>query len=111
MGLQGAITRGKLLLIGIEEFEILLEHEHVFGAVVPAQGGDDLGLGRVTPEVAMLGEVLGIALAGDDVAEDSQAGDTVMSRSLPGGSCAFHLDQRFLHGLARGHPRSRNHAW
>ena len=101
MGLDGAITRGKLLLIGIEEFEILLEHEDVFGAVVPAQGGDDLGLGRVTPDVAMLGEVLRIALAGDDVAEDAQAGDTGDvaddQRQLH-----VHLDQRFLHALHEG---------
>ena len=47
---MAAITRGELLLIDVEEFEILLEHEDVFGAVVPAQGGDDLGLGGATPD-------------------------------------------------------------
>ena len=49
----------------------------------------------------MLGEVLGIALAGDDVAEDSQAGDTGdvadYQRQLH-----VHLDQRFLHALHEG---------
>ena len=103
MGLDGAITRGELLLIDIEEFQILLEHEDVFGAIVPAQSGDELGLGCATPDIAMLREVLRIALAGDDVAEDPQAGDTGdvadHQRQLH-----VHLDQRFLHAL---HERTR----
>ena len=70
----------------------------MLGPVVAGQGGDDLGLRRVTPVVAMLGEVLGIALARDDVAEDAQAGDAGDvaddQRQLH-----VHLDQRFLHAL------------
>ena len=103
MALDGAITRGELLLIGVEEFQILLEHEDVFGAIVPAQSGDELGLGCATPDIAMLREVLRIALAGDDVAEDPQAGDpgdvADHQRQLH-----VHLDQGFLHPL---HERAR----
>lgn len=43
--LDGGIARGELLLIDVEEFEILLEHEDVFGAVVTGEGRDDLGFG------------------------------------------------------------------
>ena len=53
VGLDGDIARGELLLIRVEEFEVLLEDEDVFGAVVAGEGGDDLGLGRATPIVAM----------------------------------------------------------
>ena len=49
------VARGELLLIGVEEFEVLLEDEDVFGAVVARERGDDLGLGGVTPIVAMRG--------------------------------------------------------
>ena len=88
MALDGAITRGELLLIGVEEFQILLEHEDVFGAIVPAQSGDELGLGCATPDIAMLREVLRIALAGDDGAEDRRPVTPVMSLTTSG-SCTF----------------------
>src|SRR3972149_5720751 len=55
MGLDGAVAGGDLLLIGVEELKVLLEYEHVFGAIVAGQGGDDLRLGCATPVVTMLG--------------------------------------------------------
>lgn len=70
MPLDGSIAGGQVPLIDVEELEILLEDEEVLGAIVAGQGGDDLGLRRVTPVVPMLGELLRGALAGHDVAED-----------------------------------------
>jgi hypothetical protein len=65
---------GELPLIDVEEFEILLEDENVFRAIVARQGCHDLGLRRAAPIVTMLGELMRIAVAGDDVAEDPEAG-------------------------------------
>ena len=59
--------------IDVEAFEILLQHEEVVGLIVAGQRGDDLGLGRVTVRIAMLGQALGIALSRHDVPEDPQA--------------------------------------
>jgi hypothetical protein len=56
VGLDGGVTRGELPLIRVEELEVLLEHEDVFGAVVAGEGGRDLGLRRATTMVAMPGE-------------------------------------------------------
>lgn len=39
-GLDGHVARGELSLMAVEEFEILLEREDVFGAIVAGQGGD-----------------------------------------------------------------------
>jgi hypothetical protein len=47
MGFDRAIAGGELLLIRVEAFEVLLQHEEVLGAVVAGQGGHDLGLRRV----------------------------------------------------------------
>ena len=51
--LDRGIARGELLLIDVEEFEVLLQHEDVFGAVVAGERGDDLGLGRAAAIIAM----------------------------------------------------------
>ena len=59
-----------LPLIEVEEFEILLQDEDVFGAVIAGQGRPDLGLRRAASIITMLGELMRIAVAGDDVAED-----------------------------------------
>ena len=59
-----------MTLIRVEELEVLLEHEDVFGAVVARQGGHDVHLRGVTAMVAMPGELLRVPVAGDDVAED-----------------------------------------
>ena len=101
MGFHGDIARRELPLIEIEEFEVLLEGEEVFGPIVTGQGGDDLGLGRVTPIVPMVGQLRWVALAGHDVAQDAQAGHSGNvadhQRELH-----VHLDQRFLHALHEG---------
>ena len=101
MGFHSDIARRELPLIDIEEFEVLLEGEEVFGPIVAGQGGDDLGLGRVTPIVPMVGQLLGVALPGHDVAQDAQAGHSGNvadhQRELH-----VHLDQRFLHALHEG---------
>ncbi len=101
MGFEGTVARRELPLIAIEEVEVLLEHEDVFGAIVAGQGRDDLGLGRVTPIVPMLGELLRVALPGDDVAQDAQArhpGDVADDQR----QLHVHLDQRLRHALHEG---------
>ncbi len=72
VGLNGDVARRELLLIGVEEFEVLLEDEEALGAIVGRQGGDDLVLGRLTAAVPMLRELVRVALAGHDVAADAQ---------------------------------------
>lgn len=47
----------------------------MLGAVVPGEGGRDLGRRGLTPVVAMLGEGVGVGTTRDDVAENAQAGD------------------------------------
>jgi hypothetical protein len=74
VSLDGDIAGGELPLIDVEEFEVLLEHEDMFGAVVAGEGRDDLGFGRATPIVAMRGQLMGIAVPGHDVPEDAQTG-------------------------------------
>ena len=91
-----AIARGEVPLIDVKEVEILLQHKDVLGAIVPGQGGDDLGLGGVTPVVPMPGELVRVALASDDVAENPEArhpGDVADDQR----ELHVHLDQRFLH--------------
>jgi len=60
VGLDRGIARGQLALIGVEEFEILLQDEDVLGAVMPGEGGRDLGRRGLTPVVAMLGKGVGV---------------------------------------------------
>ena len=69
------------MLIGVEEFEVLLEHEDILGPVVPGEGGRDLGRRGLTPVVPMLREGLAVRLAANDVRENAQAGDTTTLRS------------------------------
>lgn len=66
---EGRVAGRQLPLIRIEQVEGLLQDEDVFAAIVSGEGGDDLGLGRVTPIVPMLGELLRVPLAGDDQGE------------------------------------------
>ena len=49
MRLNRSIARGQLVLIGVEQFEVLLEHKDVLGPVMPGEGGRDLGLRGLTP--------------------------------------------------------------
>jgi hypothetical protein len=53
----------------------VLQHEEVFGPVMPGERCRDLGVRRATPNVPMLREGVGISLAGDDIAQNAQAGD------------------------------------
>ena len=71
---DGDIARGELSLIDVEEFEVLLEHEDVFGPVVTGEGRDDLGFGGATAIVPMRGQLMRIAVTGHDVPEDTQTG-------------------------------------
>ena len=48
------IAGRELLLIDVEELEVLLEHEEVFGAVVPGESRHDVGFGCPAAIVAML---------------------------------------------------------
>jgi len=92
------VTGGELRLTHIEEFQILLQHEDVLGAIVSGQRGGDFRLGRVAAMVAVIGELGRVAPAGDDIAQDAEAGH-------PGNvadherQLEVHLDQRFLHAL------------
>ena len=98
MGFDRAIAGCEALLIHVEEFEILGEHEDMLGPIVPRERGHNLVLRRMTPIVAMLREPARIALAGHDVAQDAQAGHAGDvaddERQLH-----VHLDERFLHAL------------
>lgn len=95
---DGGVARGELPLVGVEEFEILLEDEEMFRPVVPGQGRDDLGFGRMAPMVAVPRQVRRVAVARDDVAEDAQAGD---ARDVgdDAGEQEVHLHQSLLHAL------------
>src|SRR5207245_8045883 len=72
--LNRGIAGGQLMLIGVEEFEVLLEHEDVLGPVVPSEGSRDLGRRGLTPVVARLREGLRVRVAGNDVPENEEAG-------------------------------------
>ena len=71
MGLNGAIAGGELSLTGIKELEVLLQDEEMFGPIVPGEGSDDVGLGGAAPIVTVLGQLLRVAVAGHDVAQDT----------------------------------------
>ena len=58
-------------LTHVKELEILRQDEDVLVAVVPGERGGDLGGRGLAVRVAVLGEDLGVALAGDEVAEDA----------------------------------------
>ena len=70
-GLDGGIAGRQLRLIGVEQREVLVQHEDVLRTVVPGEGRGDLGLRRLTPVVPMLREGVGIGLARDDVPENA----------------------------------------
>ena len=101
MGFDRGVTRCQLFLIGLEEDEVLLQHEDVLGAVVTGEGRGDLDLGCLTPMVPMLREGVGIRLARDDVTENAQAGDAGDVADHDG-ELEVHLDQRLLHALDVG---------
>lgn len=67
------VARGKMLSIGVKELEVLLQHEDVLGPIVAREGSDNLGFRGTTAIVAMLREVVRIALSRDDVAENADA--------------------------------------
>lgn len=96
--LNRGIARGELLLQVVEELQILTEDKDVFGAIGAGQRRDDLGFGRVTPAIPMLGELHGIGLASDDVAENAESGQ---ARDVGDDERELdvHLDQGLLHAV------------
>ncbi|MCY1297113.1 hypothetical protein D9M70_465400 [compost metagenome] len=78
--------------------QCLAQHEQVLLAPVARQGlGDLLGAG-LDAAVAVPGQYLGVALAGDDGADDGLAGlPHDVAEHL--GELEVHLHQRFLHAL------------
>jgi hypothetical protein len=96
--LDRGIARHQLPLKGVEEREVLLQHEDVLGTVMSGERGRDLGRRGLTPVVPMLREGVGVRLAADDVTENAQAGD---ARDIADhdGELEVHLDQRLLHAL------------
>ena len=101
LGGDGPVAREELRLAHVEELEVLLEDKEVFGPVVAGQGrGDLVGRGLVV-RVAVLGEDVGVALAGDEGAEDREPGlaDDVADDAR---EQQVHLDEGFLHPLDIG---------
>ena len=101
MRLACRVTGGEALLHVVEGCHILPEPKDVFRSIVPRERGDDLGLGRVAPIVAVLGELLRVAVAGHDVAKDPQPRDT-RDVTHDEGQLDVHLHQRLLHALDIG---------
>ena len=64
VGLNRGVAGGELLLNVIEGLQVLLQHEDMFGPIVPRQGRDDLRFGRVTAIVPVLGEGVRIGATG-----------------------------------------------
>ena len=95
-GVEGGIAGGELRLTHVKELEILRQDEDVLVAVVPGERGGDLGGRGLAVRVAVLGEDLGVALAGDEVAEDREPGlaDDVADDER---ELEVHLDERLLH--------------
>ena len=108
LGIDGGIARAQLRLAHVEEFEVLLEDKEVFGLVVARQGGHDVFEGRLAMGVAVLGEDVRIPLAGDEGAEDLEAGlaDNVAHDAR---EQEVHLDQGLLHPLDIGPGRLDKH--
>ena len=96
MRLDGDVAGCELRLARVVEREVLLQDEEVLGPVMPGERRDDLGVRRVTAMIAMRGQLLRIAVTGDDVAQNAEAGDAGDiaddERQLH-----IHLHQGFLH--------------
>ena len=101
LGVEGPVAREELRLAHVEELEVLLEHKEVFGPVVAGQGRGDLVGRGLAVRVAVLGEDVGVALAGDEGAEDREPGlaDDVADDAR---EQQVHLDEGFLHPLDIG---------
>ena len=91
----------RLVLVDIVQFQCLLQREDVLGAVVAGQRLLDCLSTGVAALVAQARQHVGVTLAGDDCADDAQAGhardvrDDVMELQV-------HLCQRLLHVLDMG---------
>ena len=101
LDLDGGIAGEQLRLAQVEELEVLLEDKEVFRPVVPGQRGGDLVRGGLAVRVAVLGEDVGVPLAGDEGAQDRQAGlaDDVADDAR---EQEVHLGERLLHPLDVG---------
>ena len=99
VGLDRGVTGGQLVLIDVEELEILLQHEEVLRAVVPGEGGGDLGLGGVAPRVAMLGEVPGGRADPATMSRRMRSPVTPVMSLMTTWELQIHLHERLLHPL------------
>ena len=93
---DGFVAGAELTLTHVVEFEILLQDKEMFGLVVAGEGSDDLGLGGLAVRVTVGGEDLWVLLAGDEGAENRQAGlaDDIADDAR---ELEVHLDERLLH--------------
>ena len=101
LALDGGIAGEELRLTHVKEFEILRQDEDVLVAVVARQRGGDLVDRGLAVRVAVVGEDVGVALAGDEGPEDRQAGraDDVADDAR---EQEVHLGERLLHPLDIG---------
>ena len=74
MSLDLGVAASDLALKSIVDLEVLLEDKQMLGTVVSGECCCDLGLGSLTPRIAMQRETGGVRLPVHDVAQDSQAG-------------------------------------
>jgi len=72
---DGLVTGGDLALVKLIAFEGLTEAEEMFGAPVADQGLGDLVAGTFNLVLFECGQLVGVALAGENGLEDGQAGD------------------------------------
>ena len=92
--LDGLIAGGELTLTGVEEFQILLQDEDVLGPIVAGQRGNDLRMRGAAPIVPMTSELLGVAMARDNVPENLRPVTPVMSLTTSG-NCTFICTKAF----------------
>ena len=98
MRVESAITRFDLPLTGVEEFEVLLQHEKMFRAVVSRQRRDDLRLRRAAAMIPVLRELCGSRWPATMSRMMRSPVRPVISLTT-NGSCRFIWHQRFLHAL------------
>ena len=101
LGFDRRVAGHELRLTHIKKLEVLLEDEEVFRLVVSGQGGDDLLGGGLAVRVAVLGEDVRVALAGDEGPEDREPclADDVAHDAR---EQEVHLGERLLHALHIG---------
>jgi hypothetical protein len=86
---------------GVKEFEVLLESEEVFGAIVPGECGGDLSLGGLTTVVTMSSKPAGVGFSSHDISQNPHASD---ARNISDHEMELkvHLHESLLHALDVG---------